>query len=87
MKSWTYIRMTYFVFSSAIITGHMYDRLPFALLLFVHPCLQAVKEDGGDRGWVPVRSYSKDTTFILSDCPVPFTILIVVVVHRQDVLV
>jgi hypothetical protein len=79
--------MTYFVFSSATITGHMYDRFPLALLLFVYLLLQAVKEDGGDRGWVPVRSYSKDKTFILSDCSVPFTILIVVVVHRQDVLI
>jgi hypothetical protein len=57
------------VFSSATITGHMYDRFPLALFLFVYVLLQAVKEDGGDRGWVPVRSYSKDKTLILSDCP------------------
>jgi hypothetical protein len=47
----------------------MYDHFPLALLLFVYLLLQAVKEDGGDRGWVPVSSYSKDKTFILSDCP------------------
>jgi hypothetical protein len=77
--------MTYFVFSSATITGHMYDRFPLALLLFVYLLLQAVKEDGGDRGWVPVRSYSKIRhSYYLT---MPFTILIAVVVHRQDVLV
>jgi hypothetical protein len=79
--------MTYFVFSSATITGHMYDRFALALLLFVYLLLQAVKEDGGDRGWVPVRSYSKIIYSCYLTAPVPFTILIVVVVHRQDVLV
>ena len=28
---------------------------------------QAVKEDGGDRGWVPVRVYSKYETFVLTN--------------------
>lgn len=65
----------------------MYDSFALALLLFVYLLLQAVKEDGGDRGWVPVRSCSKDEIFIVSDCPCTFTILIVVMVHRQDVLV
>ena len=79
--------MTYFVFSSATITGHMYDRFPLALFLFIHLFLQAVKEDGGDRGWVPVRSYLKIRHSYYLTIPVPFTILIAVVVHRQDVLV
>ena len=43
---------------------------PGALFFFFDYLLfQAVKEDGGDRGWVPVRSYSKDKTFTLSDSP------------------
>src|SRR5258708_8523164 len=87
MRSWTYIRMTYFVSSSATITGHMYDRLPpglhFIRLSFLAGC-----KGGRRRSWLGSGAfiYTKDETFMLTDCPCTFTILIVVVVHRQGVL-